>query len=66
MILAKYKMSQNYSLFTLLERTENAHRRRESLETDGEFIWNLQKTATFPSVGFPFTRRGYVLNMLMG
>lgn len=24
-----------------------------------------EDTATFPSVGFPFTRRVYVLNMLM-
>jgi len=36
MILTKFKVSQNYSLFTLLERAENAHRRMESLETDGE------------------------------
>lgn len=36
MILAKFKMNQNYSLFTLLERTGNANRRKESLEADGE------------------------------
>lgn len=34
MILAKFKMKQNYSLFMLLERTGNEHG-RESLETDG-------------------------------
>lgn len=36
MILAKFTMRQNYSLFTLLERAENARKGRESLETDGE------------------------------
>lgn len=58
MILAKFKMSQNYSFFMLLERTENEHG-RESLETDGEkpLLFGIYRKLCHISFSmFPFTR----------